>query len=157
MTLDKRGISVNKIISWKILRRICMEEITLSSIYNLPGDQLGAMTLLGIEKARVAEDGFSVVMKVKDCHLNTQGTVHGGILYTLCDQAVGAYIVYRKMKGVGMDGSIHYYSPSRTGDLLTATVYERKSGRRIGVYFVELKNQADKRIADGLFTTMYLE
>lgn len=134
-----------------------MQEVSLSEIYDMPCDQMGAITLLGIEKALIADDSFSVVMNVKDIHLNMQGTVHGGILYTLCDQAAGAYVTYRKRKGVGMDGSIHYYRPAQKGDILTATAYERKSGKTIGVYFVELKNQDNKLLADALFTTMYLD
>ena len=132
-----------------------MKEIMLSNIYNIPSDRMGTISLLGIEKALVSDDSFSVVMEIKDIHMNTQGTVHGGILYALCDQAVGAYITYRKRKGVGMDGSIHYYHPAYNGDTLTATAYERKSGKKIGVYFVELKNQENKLLADGLFTVMY--
>ena len=132
-----------------------MQEIMLSDIYNTPRDQMGAVTLLGIDKAFVSDDSFAVVMNVEDVHLNMQGTVHGGILYTLCDQAVGAYVAYKKMKGVGMDGTIHYYRPAKKGDILTATAYERKSGKKVGVYFVELKNQDNKLLADGLFTTMY--
>lgn len=88
------------------------------------------MTFLGINKAMVADDSFSVIMEVKDLHLNTQGTVHGGILFTLCDQAVGAYLTFKKIKGVGMDGNIHYYRPAKKGEILTATAYERKSGKK---------------------------
>ena len=133
-----------------------MQELMLSDIYGMPREQMGAMTLLGIERALISDESFSVVMNVKAAHLNMQGTVHGGILYTLCDQAVGAYITYKKMKGVGMDGSIHYYRPAKEGDILTATAYERKSGKKVGVYFVELKNQDNKLLADALFTSMYL-
>lgn len=134
-----------------------MQEILLSDIYDTPQDQMGTMTLLGIEKALITDDSFAVVMNVEATHLNMHGTVHGGILYTLCDQAVGAYVTYKKKKGVGMDGNIHYYRPAQKGDILTATAYERKSGKKIGVYFVELKNQENKLLADALFTTMYLE
>lgn len=132
-------------------------EIMLSDVYRMPGDRMGALTMLGIEKAIAADDSFSVLMEVKDIHMNLQGTVHGGILYTLCDQAAGAYIAYKKRKAVGTDGSIHYYRPARKGDILTATAYERKSGRTTGVFFVELKNQEQKLLADGMFTAMYLE
>lgn len=133
-----------------------MQEIMLSNIYNLPNDQMGTASLLGINKAQVTDDSFSVIMEVEDIHLNTQGTVHGGILFTLCDQAVGAYLAYKNIKGVGMDGNIHYYRPVKKGEILTATAHERKSGKKTGVYFVELKNQNNKLIADGLFTAMYL-
>ena len=133
-----------------------MKEVMLSEIYNMPREQMGAITLLGIEKALVSDDSFAVVMNVEDSHLNMQGTVHGGILYTLCDQAVGAYVAYKKMKGVGMDGSIHYYRPAQKGDVLTATAFERKAGKKVGVYFVELKNQDNKLLADAVFTSMYM-
>lgn len=132
-----------------------MQEILLSELYDTPGT--GAMALLGIEKALVGGDRLSVVMEAKEKHLNMQGTVHGGILYALCDQAAGAYVAYKKRKGVGMDGSIHYYRPAKQGDILTATAYERKSGKRVVVYFVELKDQDGKLLADCLFTTMYLD
>ena len=133
-----------------------MQEIMLSKIYNIPDGQMGTMSLLGIDKAQINDNSFSVIMEIRDIHLNTQGFAHGGILYTLCDQAVGAYLVYKNIKGVGMDGNIHYYRPANKGEILTATAYERKSGERTGVYFVELKNQNNKLIADGLFTAMYV-
>ncbi len=134
-----------------------MKEIMLSEIYNIPNNQMGTMTLIGIEKALVTDENFSVVMEVDDKHLNTQGSVHGGILFTLCDQAVGAFIVFNNVKGVAMDGNIHYYRPAQKGDRLIAAVYERKKGRTTGVYFVELTNQDGKLIADGLFTAMYTD
>ena len=132
-----------------------MREINMSTIYGIPDDQMGTMTFLGINKAMVTDDSLSVIMEVGAVHLNTQGFVHGGILFTLCDQAVGTYLVYKKREGVAMDGNIHYYRPAQKGETLTATAYERKSGKTTGVYFVELKNQDDKLIADGLFTAMY--
>lgn len=132
-----------------------MQEIDLSTIYNLPGDKMGTMSLLGIEKAIVKENAFSVVMEVTEVHLNTQGVVHGGVLFTLCDQAVGAYLVYKNLKGLAVDGNIHYYRPAQRNDILTATATERKAGEKIGVYLVELVNQDNKLIADGLFTAMY--
>jgi len=134
-----------------------MKEIKLSTIYNLPDKQMGTMSLLGIKKAIISDDTFSVVMEVAESHLNTQGVVHGGILFTLCDQAVGAYLVYKKIKGLAMDGNIHYYRTAQKTDVLTATAFERKSGKKTGVYFVELRNQDNKLIADGMFTAMYLE
>ena len=110
-----------------------MQEIMLSTIYGIPDNQMGTMTFLGINKAMVADDSFSVIMEVRDIHLNTQGTVHGGILYTLCDQAVGAYLTFKKIKGVGMDGNIHYYHPANKGETLTVpyTPFDRHIKRMV--------------------------
>ena len=70
---------------------------------------------------------------------------------------MGAYLVYKNVKAVDMDGNIHYYRPANKGEILTATAHERKSGKKTGIYFVELRNQDDKLNADGLFTAMYLD
>lgn len=134
-----------------------MKEMLLSEIHNLPSDQMGIVSLLGMDKALVSEESLGVLMEVTDCHLNAHGVVHGGIMFTLCNQAVASYIAYKNRDGVGMDGSIHYYRPAKKGDTLTATAYERKSGKKTGVYFVELKNQDGKLLADGLFTAMYMD
>ena len=107
-----------------------MQEVMLSDIYDLPCEQMGTMSLLSIDKALIDDNSFSVVMKVGDVHLNTQGTGHGGILFTLCDQAVGAYLVCNKVKAVGVDGNIYYYRPANNDEILTATAYERKSGQK---------------------------
>ena len=133
-----------------------MREIMLSEIHNASADKMGAISLLGIEKAIVDDDSFCVVMEARNVHLNTHGTVDGGMLYSLCSQAVGSYIAYKKLKAVGADGSIKYYRPAFSGDVLTAAVHERKTGKTIGVYFVELKNQDGKLLADGIFTVMYM-
>lgn len=49
-----------------------MQEMMLSTIYGIPDNQMGTMTFLGINKAMVADDSFSVIMEVRDLHLNTQ-------------------------------------------------------------------------------------
>lgn len=134
-----------------------MQEIPLSEIYGLSEEQSGAFGLLGIKKALVSCCCFAVTMEAKEIHLNTQGTVHGGILYTLCDQAIGTFLVYQQTKGVTMNGNIHYYRPAYEGDILTATACERKKGKKTGIYLAELKNQKDELIADAMFTVVYLD
>lgn len=134
-----------------------MKEIMLSELYELTEDKLGAIALLGMDRGYASDNSFSVVMEARDVHLNTHGTVHGGILFALCEQALSAYIAYNGLEGVGLDGNIHYYRPALEGDVLTATAYERKGGRRVGVYFVELKNADGKLLADGLFTAMFTD
>ena len=134
-----------------------MQQILLSELFGVSEDKLGAMAHLGIHNAYASDDGFCVTLDVQEQHLNVFGTVHGGIQFALCDQAVSACVTYHKRSATGLDGSIHHYRPAHLGDTLTATVRERKTGRTTGVYFVELKNQNGKLIADGMFTAMYLD
>ena len=134
-----------------------MKEVNLCEIYGAPVEGTGAIGLLGVEKGLVDENGIGVLMEVTASHLNTNGTAHGGILYALCDQAVGAYMAYRKIAASGMDGEIHYYRPAKKGDILQAMAYPRKTGRRVSVFLVVLKNQDDELLADGLFTAIRME
>lgn len=133
-----------------------MKEVALSEIYGAPVEGKGAIGLLGIERALVSEDVVGVIMEIKDAHLNTNGTVHGGILYALCDQAIGTYMAYKRVDARGMDGQIHYYRPANRGDILQGMAYVRQAGKRVTVFFVELKNQDGKLLADGMFTAMHM-
>ena len=88
---------------------------------------------------------------------NVNGAVHGGVIFHLCDEAVGRYVTAQGKAGAAADASIHYYRPARIGERLTAQVSERKIGRRLGVLFVEVQSEQGKRVADALFTIAFAE
>ena len=88
---------------------------------------------------------------------NVNGKVHGGVLFYLCDDAVGKYVTSQGKVGAAADGSIHYYRPAELNEKIIATVFERKVGRRLGVYVVEARNEAGKLLADSLFTIAFAE
>ena len=88
---------------------------------------------------------------------NVNGMVHGGVIYYLCDEAVGRQVTQMGKVGAAADGSIHYYRPVRLGERITVTVFERKIGRRLGVFAVEARNDPGKLIADALFTIAFVE
>ena len=96
------------------------------------------------------EDG-RVVLDAGDEHLNPHGSVHGGVLATMIDVAMGAAV------RDGTDGtpvtvslSVSYLEPGRAGRLeATATV--RKRGRRLTVVAAEVTQDGDV-VADALGT-----
>ena len=88
---------------------------------------------------------------------NINGFVHGGVLFYLCDEAIGRYVTALGKKGAAADASIHYYRPAHVEEEITASVTERKAGRRLGVYLVEVTNREGKLIADSLFTVAFSE
>ena len=53
------------------------------------------------------------------------------------------------------DSTIHYYRPGRCGKKLTAVAYERKRGRKVSVYMIEVHDDEGKHIADATFTMFY--
>jgi len=132
-----------------------MKEMKLAEVFGVDYEKLGLVNLFGIEKAVIDDSGvFSLVMEVKEEHLNAYGVAHGASLYALCDSAAGAFAAYKNIEGTGADGSIHYYRPAFAGDTLYARVSERKQGKKLMILFIELINSEGKLIADGMFTVM---
>lgn len=103
------------------------------------------------------ENPFTMSFVPSDKNNNINGTIHGGVLFTLCDDIVGKYVKYCGKAGAAADGSIHYYRPSFAGEKLTAVLEPRKIGRKLGVFNVALKNEKDKLIADAVFTIAFRE
>lgn len=134
-----------------------MENIDMELLAKeLEGDS-NAMALLDLNHISVENGKMTITVQIQDKHLNAHGIAHGGILYTICDQAVAAYDIAIGRDGVGMDGSMHYYRPAHKGDVLKAVVTTRKMGRRTACHVVELVNQDNKIVCDSMFTSMYLD
>ena len=100
---------------------------------------------------------YTMNFTVEEQHMNAHGTCHGGFLYYFCNEAVAGACTAAGRAAVGANGSIHYYRPANLGDTLTATATLRKSGKRMGTYFVELTNSSGKLICDALFDVAYVD
>lgn len=101
------------------------------------------------------ENGFSIYYIPSEKDTNVNGSVHGGVLFWLCDEAIGRYVTSKGLKGAAADSNIHFYRPAKINERLTATVSERKVGRKLGIYLVELRNAEGKLLADSLFTVVF--
>ena len=134
-----------------------MTEFNMELLASELQSKTSAMALLDLNRVTLEDGKMTITVTIQDKHLNAHGGAHGGILYTICDQAVAAYDIAIGRDGVGMDGSMHYYRPARKGDVLKAIVTNRKMGRKTGNHFVELVNQDGRLIADAVFTSMYLD
>ena len=110
---------------------------------------------MNIKEEKTDDKSLCVSVKIEDKHLNGHGTGHGGFLYAICAQAIWIYMGRIGKNGVGMDGNVHYYRPAQPGDTLYAYVTERKVGKRVGNFLIELKNQDGKLIVDTMLETMF--
>lgn len=109
---------------------------------------------LSLKQSEECNNIFS--FEVKEQHLNSHGTVHGGVLYSICSEAAAKYVHRTEgREGVGAEGSIHYYRPANEGDILTITVNTRKSGKRLSIYLTEVTNTDGKLVADMMFTVAH--
>ena len=108
-----------------------------------------------MEIVQESQAPFRLSYRPGDGDRNINGDVHGGILYYVCDEAIGRYVTAMGRTGAAADGSIHYYRPARAHEKFTVTVSERKVGRRLGVFLVEAKDEQDRLIADAVFTVAF--
>ena len=98
------------------------------------------------------DDGTSrVVLDAAEEHLNPAGSVHGGVLATMIDVAMGTAVTTTGGESpVTVSLSVTYLEPGRPGRL-SATARVRKRGRRLMVVEAEVV-QDDDVVADALAT-----
>ena len=96
-------------------------------------------------------EDFALVAPVEDFMLNPYGIVHGGVYFTLCDNAAGVLMSKLGRYSVTMHGELSLYRAAKPGDTLYARPSLRKLGRTVSVVLVEVSDQNGRRLADGTF------
>lgn len=98
------------------------------------------------------DDGVGrVTVEAGDEHLNPNGTVHGGVLATLLDVAMGTAVASAGGSSpVTVSLTVTYLEPGRPG-LLEATARVRKRGKRLLLVEGQVEQQGDV-VADALGT-----
>lgn len=104
---------------------------------------------VGLQVHELAEGEGRVLLDAGDRHLNAHGTVHGGVLASMIDAAMGG--AARASGGeqpVTVSLTVTYLEPARPGHL-QATARVRKRGKRLLVVEAEVR-QDDDVVADAL-------
>jgi uncharacterized protein (TIGR00369 family) len=98
------------------------------------------------------QDGTSaVVVDAGDEHLNPHGSVHGGVLATMIDVAMGTAVATTGGESpVTVSLAVTYLEPGRPGRL-EARAHVRKRGQRLMVVEAEVVQDGDV-LADALGT-----
>lgn len=76
-------------------------------------------------------------------HLNLHGTVHGGLLYTLADEAFALASNSHGTPAVALSVHMEYFRALREGEVVEASAREEHLGRRVATYRVELRRQEE--------------
>lgn len=121
-------------------------------------DKMPFNALLGIRVLRYHSDGLTVGCAVKDELLNSAGVLHGGVLATVADAAVGIALARHfggKRAFTTTELKINYMRPVAEGKV-RARARLLKVGSRICVGAVEMKNAADQLVAAALLSYMLL-
>jgi uncharacterized protein (TIGR00369 family) len=119
---------------------------------------------LGPLFAKSTEGGLVIAMRIEEKHLNTRGIVHGGMLVTLADSALGIAIATagqgqadtaRPRSFVTVSLSVDFIASAHEGDFVEAHVDIEKVGARLA--FATCFLQAGTRRvlrASGVFATV---
>ena len=102
---------------------------------------------LGIEKVLVETGRCVLKMTVRKEMLNGFDIAHGGICYSLADSALAFASNSHGRKAVSVETSISLTEQVKVDDVLTATAEEISLTNKIGVYYVTVTNQENKKVA----------
>lgn len=100
----------------------------------------------GIRLVELGEGTATSEMVISDYHLNGNGTVQGGALFTLADFTCAAAANTHEKLTVSLDGSIDFIKAVSKG-VLTAKATEVSVRRTIASYRVDITNEEGKLIA----------
>lgn len=116
----------------------------------------GFAQYLGIETLESREGFVRLRLPVRPDLLNGHGTVHGGVLASLVDNAVGAALATLPQLGEGdgmvtTDLNISYLNPAR-GPVVFAEGQILEPGKSISFGEAELKDESGELVAKGRAT-----
>lgn len=102
---------------------------------------------LGIELVSMGPGRCVLRMTVQPDMVNSHGTCHGGMIFTLADSAFGYACNSFNRNAVAQQCDITYLKPVATGTVLTATAELRETAGRSSVYDIAVRNEAGETVA----------
>lgn len=106
----------------------------------------GFMTYNGLYIVESRDNYIKIGVDITDKSLNPYRVVHGGLIYTLADSAMGIVLAAAGKNGVTLNCNIEYLSPG-TGKKLFADTEIIKIGKTIAVVKSNVINEENKLIA----------
>ena len=105
-------------------------------------------------KVTVLREGYAEVeMVISESHLNTNGTLHGGVLFTLADSAAGAASKSYGCGSTTLEGKFNYIRPGvGVGITIKAVAETCHQGKTTGVCESKVYDDQGKLLAMGIFT-----
>jgi uncharacterized protein (TIGR00369 family) len=103
-------------------------------------EDAGFRELVGTELLSTEEGRAVVSLRAEERHLNPNGTVHGGVVYTLVDVSMAEALktlVEGDERPVTIEIKINYLEPGKPGTL-TSTAQVRKGGKRLVIVEAEV-------------------
>ena len=107
---------------------------------------------LGIVVTELSPGYAKVVKTVTEEDLNPLDIAHGGLYFSMADNAAGSAIAAYVKKAVTLNAQYNFMRPAKAGDVLTAVAKEVKHGGTVCVCDIQITNQDGKLMGTGTFT-----
>lgn len=107
---------------------------------------------LGIALTELAPGYAKVVKTVTEEDLNPIGFAHGGLYFTMADNAAGSALAAYGSQAVTLNAQYNFFRAASVGDTLTAEAREIKHGGTVCVCEVQLTDQTGQTVGTGTFT-----
>ena len=93
---------------------------------------------LGMQVLQASPELTRVTLTVTEAGLNMHGTAHGGLIFSLADEAF-AVISNLEAQAVAADTHMSFFRAARAGDRLIARATPERVGRTLATYRVEVR------------------
>ena len=121
-------------------------ECTIEEVREMFGNDRFATEACGCRVIE-AEKGRAVcTFDIKDIHLNAQGNVMGGAIFTLADFALAIASNIGESPTVSISNTIEFMNVTK-GSQLIATCIADKSGRNVGFYTIDVTDDLGAPVA----------
>jgi acyl-CoA thioesterase len=118
------------------------------AIHDLHYDQIKAVledepfaSFLGMKLTKLGPGTAEAELIPDDNMLNSHGTIHGGIIFSLADYAFAAASNSYGKTAVGVTTNVNFLSAGKRGEILTATAEEIKKNHKLAWYKIEVRNE----------------
>ena len=101
---------------------------------------------LGIELLEVKPGFARVKMRCDESHLNFNGFVHGGAIFSLLDYAFSMACNAHNESAVAVSMSVQFVNAAPPGGVIYAEAREIEKSRKLGLYEMTVRDEAGKLI-----------
>ena len=104
---------------------------------------------LGIRVEEIREGYARVEKDITPEDLNPVGVPHGGVYFSMADTACGSAMAAHGYYAVTVSTAYNFLRSAKLGDRLTAEARERKTGRSICFFDIEVRDQDGTLLGTG--------
>ena len=122
------------------------ENCPIEDVRELFGNDRFATEACGCRVLEASRGHAVCEFDITDGHLNAQGNVMGGAIFTLADFALAIGCNMGEEPTVAVSNSIEFFSATK-GSKLIATCSVDKSGRSLGFYVVDVVDDLGTKVA----------